>query len=132
MFHLAEVLVELDQHAEASDLFEEVLTGRQGALGAKHPDTLRCMGSLAGVLDDLDQSEDADRLYPECLRWKREICPPDHSEILPDLNSLAEVLRQRDDLSQAESTHRGALRLHSNRDAGLQSVSRAKLGKVLY
>ncbi|KAL2858956.1 hypothetical protein BJX68DRAFT_227564 [Aspergillus pseudodeflectus] len=28
--------------------------------------------------------------------------------------------------------HRGALRLHSNRDAGLWSVSRANLGKVLY
>ncbi|GFF49002.1 hypothetical protein IFM58399_08447 [Aspergillus lentulus] len=132
MFHLAEVLVELDQHAEASDLFEEVLTGRQGALGAKHPDTLRCMSSLAGVLDDLDQSEDAERMYLECLRLKREIFPPDHPEILTDLNNLAEVLRQSGELSQAESMHREALRLHGNRDAGLGSVSRANLGRVLY
>jgi Flp pilus assembly protein TadD len=71
-------------------------------------------------------------MYLECLRLKREIFPPDHPEILTDLNNLAEVLRQRGELSQAESMHREALRLHGNRDAGLWSVSRANLGRVLY
>jgi tetratricopeptide (TPR) repeat protein len=90
------------------------------------------MSSLAGVLDDLDQSEDAERMYLECLLLKREIFPSDHPEILTDLNNLAEVLRQRGELSQAKSMHREALRLQGNRDAGLWSVSRANLGRVLY
>jgi tetratricopeptide (TPR) repeat protein len=109
--HLAVIMLELGQHAEAAQLLKEVVRLSQELLSAKSPDTLGRMNNLAKALSDMGQHAEAAKLYREVLQLRQEIYGPKHLDVLASMSNLATVLDAIGQHKEAARMHRGALEL---------------------
>jgi tetratricopeptide (TPR) repeat protein len=94
MYWLAETYGNLDRHAEALKLSEEVLRVRRSRLVPHHPDTLEAMISVAFNYDSLGHHQMGFDLREEVLRVRRSRLGPNHPDTLQAAIYLAHSYRR--------------------------------------
>ncbi|MEU5209107.1 tetratricopeptide repeat protein [Streptomyces sp. NPDC020742] len=80
------------RHFEAHQVYAEVLTGQERALGPDHPDTLGCRHHLALNLGRLGRQEDCHALIGEVAAARERVLGAHHPDTLTTRHELAGVL----------------------------------------
>jgi serine/threonine protein kinase len=100
MNNLANSYAALGRHADARELYEEVLTALKAARGPDHPDTLAAMNNLANGYQRLGWHADALRLHDQTLALRKATVGSRHPDTLGSMNNLANsfaALRRHDE-----------------------------------
>ncbi|GAU67387.1 serine/threonine-protein kinase [Streptomyces sp. NBRC 110611] len=90
---------------EAHQIYAEVLTGQEHALGPDHPDTLSCRHHLAFNLGRLGRLEDCRALAQDVAEARARVLGAHHPDTLTTRHELAEVLGKLGNWSAALRTH---------------------------
>jgi serine/threonine protein kinase/tetratricopeptide (TPR) repeat protein len=89
MAGLANSYVDLQRHAEALKLREEILALRKAKLGLDHPETLQSMNDLAKSYPTFGRWSEASQLFDETLALRKAKLGPDHPDTLMSMGGLA-------------------------------------------
>ena len=100
-YHLAWLLYQQGQFAEAEQLFRAILESRKRVLGENDPDTLTTMDGLACELDDYGQHAEAETLERTALTARLRVLGPANLDTLDSMNNLAGILTNENKYDEA-------------------------------
>ena len=101
----------LGKHAEARDLFEDILRRRLALQGPQHSQTLQAMQNLASVFGSLGDLPKELELLQEVKRRRLATLGPRHEETLAAVQAKAVCLTKMGRLTEALELHQETLRL---------------------
>jgi hypothetical protein len=105
----AEAASAVGRHAEARELYEDVLARRRRVLGEDHPDTLEAVHRLAVMLGSAGEHAQARRLHEDVLARRRHLLGDDHPDTLESAHHLAVALTALKVYAEAEALLRDTL-----------------------
>jgi hypothetical protein len=91
MNNLASSLHGQGKHAEAEQMFRELLPVQRRVLGPEHPYTLTTVTNLANSLHGQGKHAEAERMYREVLDVRRRVLGPEHPDTLAIVSNLASL-----------------------------------------
>jgi tetratricopeptide (TPR) repeat protein len=97
------------KHAEAEQIFGEVLNVKRRVLGNEHPDTLMVRSNLAVCLGYQKKHAEAEKIYREVLATTRRIFGEEHPHTLRCAGNLASSLSSQGKHAEAERSEREVL-----------------------
>jgi tetratricopeptide (TPR) repeat protein len=102
-------VVAVTQHAEAEQMFRDLLRDQQRVLGGLHPDTMASQRVLARLTGLQGQYQEAEAMYRELIADRRLRLGDDHVEILHLRHGLAGMVERQGRHEEAESRFRALL-----------------------
>jgi len=85
----------------ALSLHRRSLRGKEGALGAEHPETLSSMNSVAYILQLQGAAGEAEEMYRSAYEARMRVLGPEHGDTLTSLSCLASSLKDLGRLSES-------------------------------
>jgi eukaryotic-like serine/threonine-protein kinase len=110
--NLAISYVGLGRHADAVNLFKEVLDLRRTNLGSDDPETLRTMNNLAQGYSFLGQHADATDLHEKTFKLMKDKLGPKDPDTLKCMSNLAHDYLDVGRLGDAVKLHEASVALH--------------------
>lgn len=114
MVALARTLTDLEEHAEAEEIYREALNARKEGLGLNHPETLCSMQQLALFLGKQQKYEQSIPMLEEVLKSRRKILGNEHKNTASTIAHLGCMHMKQNKYSEAESLMQEAVKLRLN------------------
>ena len=99
----------LEKHAEAEEIFRELVAVQQQVLGPEHPDTLLNVGNLATSLSCQEKDDEALPIAREFYASYVKVCGPEHPDTLGAAHCVACSLVALEEYAEAETILRETL-----------------------
>ena len=106
---MGNVYTSLGLYQRGDSLLTRAVETRKRALGPKHPDTLRSMGSLAWTLQREGRYAEAEKLGREALDLQRRVLGPESADTLRSASDLSWTLYQEGKYGESERLLRETL-----------------------
>ena len=95
--------------AEAEQMYERALQGKEQTLGAEHTSTLDTVNNLGNLYFDQDQLLKAKQMYERALQGKEQALGAKHTSTLNTVNNLGTLYANQGQLVKAEQMYKRAL-----------------------
>jgi tetratricopeptide (TPR) repeat protein len=100
--YIAQLLKEQVHLAAAAVMLQQVLAGKEKALGPDHTSTLNTVNNLGGLYRDQDKLDEAEQMYMRALAGMEKALGPDHTSTLATVNNLGLLYGDQGKLDEAE------------------------------
>ncbi|KAK4981907.1 hypothetical protein LTR66_009615 [Elasticomyces elasticus] len=95
--------------AEAEQMYQRALQGKEEALGAKHTSTLETVHNLGMLYSGQDKLAEAEQMYQRVLQGREEALSPKHTLTLHAFANLGVLYSKQGKLAEAEQMYQRAL-----------------------
>jgi tetratricopeptide (TPR) repeat protein len=109
-FNLGYLFNDQSKLAEAEQMYERALRGKEKALGAEHTSTLDTVNNLGLLYTDQGKLALAEQMYERALRGKEKALGAEHTSTLDTVNNLGNLYTDQGKLALAEQMYERALR----------------------
>ena len=98
-----------DMKAEALEMNQQVLSGKEKALDPEHVSTLYTVNNLANLYKDQGKLTEAEEMYQQALSGYKKALGPEHLFTLQPINNLGNLYRDEGKMTEAEKMFQQAL-----------------------
>ncbi|KAH8722805.1 hypothetical protein GQ44DRAFT_657694 [Phaeosphaeriaceae sp. PMI808] len=109
MHRLGNLYDEQGKIAEAEEMYERVLQGKEEALSPNHTSTLNTVNNLGWLYVNQGKLAEAEKMLERALQGKEEALGPNHTSTLNTVNNLGWLYRDQGKLAEAEKMYERAL-----------------------
>ena len=103
--NLAAIFLQEGKHAQAKDLYTEIVDVKRRVLGPEHPYTLLSLINLSLVYESMGEFAKAEALNRGVLDARRRVLGPEAQQTLQSMSELAKNFAQRAEYARAESLY---------------------------
>jgi tetratricopeptide (TPR) repeat protein len=96
--------------AEAEEMYQRALKGKEKALGAEHTSTLNTVNNLGLLYMDQGRLAEAEEMYQRALKGKEKALGAEHTSTLDIVNNLGLLYMNQGRLAEAEEMYQRALK----------------------
>jgi tetratricopeptide (TPR) repeat protein len=95
--------------AEAEEMYQRALHGKEKALGTEHTSTLQTVNNLGVLYSDQGKLAKAEEMYQRALQGKEKALGTEHRSTLQTVNNLGILYKGQGKLAEAEEMYQRAL-----------------------
>jgi tetratricopeptide (TPR) repeat protein len=106
---LGMLYVDQGKLAEAEEMYQRALQGKEKALGPEHTSTLETVNHFGSLYRVQDKLAEAEEIYQRALQGREKILGPEHISTLDSVHNLGCLYRDQGKLAKAEEMYQRAL-----------------------
>jgi tetratricopeptide (TPR) repeat protein len=108
-FSLGYLFYEQSKLAEAEQMYQRALQGREKALGAEHTSTLDAVNNLGNLYRNQGKLAEAEQMYQRALQGREKALGAEHTLTLDAVHCLGNLYSDQGKLAKAEQMYQRAL-----------------------
>ena len=93
--------------AEAEQMYQRALQGKEKALGAEHTSTLDTVHELGSLYKDQGKLGEAEQMYQRALQGTEKALGAEHTSTLDTVHELGSLYKKQGKLDEAEQMYSG-------------------------